>query len=296
MSPVTERTVRPAAFAAGLVPRPRNAHPSPLSGHGPLWANDPTAVPGYRLTGRLGRGGMADVFAARPAAGGPVVAVKILRVGGVVQSCRREFELASAVDADSTAAPIEYGVAAVGAYLVTAYLPGFRSGAAEVNPATPIGQLWQFAAAFADVLAAVHSRGVVHCDVKPSNLLVHGSDVRLIDFGISRYAGERGEDDGLVRCSRGWAAPEQLRNEPATPAVDVFAWACVLALLSTGVHPFASDDELEWILRLESARPDLVGLPAGMEEIIRAALAKDPNQRPDPGDLAAFCRRKGRRA
>ncbi len=131
--------------------------------------------------------------------------------------------------------------------------------------------------------------------MKPSNLLVRGTDVRLIDFGISRYAGESGGDDGIVQCSRGWAAPEQLRNQPATPALDVFAWGCVLAIVSTGIHPFASDDDLEWILRIESALPDLTGLPAGMEDVIRAALAHHPGGRPHASELTAWCHQEAQR-
>jgi hypothetical protein len=76
---------------------------------------------------------MADVFSALPVAGGARVAVKILRADSAVQSCRREFELADAVDRDVTAGPITYGRAAAGAYLVTSYLPGYRSGTAALG-------------------------------------------------------------------------------------------------------------------------------------------------------------------
>jgi serine/threonine protein kinase len=137
-----------------------------------------------------------------------------------------------------------------GAYLVTTYLPGYRCGTTLVGRPTPVGPRWTFGSALARVLAAVHARGVMHCDVKPSNLLIRGEDVRVIDFGIARYVGQRCGSDGTVESSRGWAAPEQLRTAPATPAVDVFAWGCVLAYLAGGVHPFASQGEEEWILRV----------------------------------------------
>jgi serine/threonine protein kinase len=129
----------------------------------------------------------------------------------------------------------------------------------------------------------------VHCDVKPSNLLVRGGDVRIIDFGIARYAGEHG-GGGIVECSRGWAAPEQLWTTAVTPAVDVFAWGCLLAQLASGVHPYASRSEQEWLLRLQSAQPDLFGLPLGLDELIRVALARDPQDRPTAGELIAICR------
>jgi len=133
----------------------------------------------------------------------------------------------------------------------------------------------------------------VHCDVKPSNLLVRGPDVRLIDFGIARFVGQRCGCDGLVECSRGWAAPEQLRAAPATPAVDVFAWGCLLAYLAGGVHPFASGSDKEWILRVLSAEPDLSGVPEGLHEVIRATLARNPLDRPSARELATICQASG---
>jgi serine/threonine protein kinase len=298
-----EPAVPASPVRAGALPhqyRPANAdlHAAVASGRTdpqrrvdtwPLRATDPAWVGGYRLVSRLGTGGMADVFYAVSASGTPV-AVKILRAaGGVAQSCRREYLLASAVP-DCTAPALGYGRSAAGAYLVTAYLPGYRSAATLVGGSMSAGQLWTLGSALARALAAVHDRGVVHCDVKPSNLLVRGHDVRLIDFGIARYAGEPCGGDGIVECSRGWAAPEQLRAAAATPAVDVFAWGCVLAYLASGGHPFASRSQQEWILRVQSAEPDLAGVPAGLHEVIRVALARDPRDRPHARELAMICR------
>jgi serine/threonine protein kinase len=261
----------------------------------PLRRTDPVRVDGYHLVARLGAGGMADVFYAL-APTGAAVAVKLLRnVAGAAQTCHREYRLAHAVHANCTAPALGYGRSRAGAYLVTAYLPGYRCGSTVVSTPMPAGQLWTFGSALARVLAAVHARGVVHCDVKPSNLLVRGHDVRLIDFGIARYVGERCGGDGTVQCTRGGAAPEQLRTAPATPAVDIFAWGCLLAALAGGVHPFASRSEQEWILRIESAQPDLSQVPAGLAEVIRATLARNPRHRPNAHELAAICRAGGDR-
>ncbi|WP_433789420.1 serine/threonine-protein kinase [Actinoplanes sp. CA-252034] len=232
---------------------------------------------------------MADVYLADAPTGRPV-AVKVLRAGaGAAGACRREYRLASAMDADCTAPALGYGSSAVGAYLVSAYLPGYRCATTLAGEPTPTRQLWRFGAALARTLAGVHARGVVHCDVKPSNLLVRGDDVRIIDFGIARYIGEQG-GGGVVECSRGWAAPEQLWTTAATPAVDVFAWGCLLAQLANGVHPFASRSDQEWILRLQSAQPDLFGLPPGLDDLIRVALARDPQDRPTARELTEICR------
>lgn len=244
----------PDPAASGIAAVSGSAGAQPPAGSWPLRVSDPVTVDGHRLISRLGSGGMADVFYALAPTGRPV-AVKLLRpAAGVAEACQREHQLASSVDGRCTAPALGHGMSRAGAYLVTAHLPGYRCGSTLVGRPTPVSRLWSLAAALARTLAAIHARGVVHCDVKPSNLLVRDHDVRIIDFGIARYVGQRCGDDGIVQCSRGWAAPEQLRTAPATPAVDVFAWGCLLAHLAAGVHPFASRSEREWILRVQSAQ------------------------------------------
>jgi hypothetical protein len=65
---------------------------------------------------------------------------------------------------------------------------------------------------------------------------------------------------------------------------------CVVAHLASGVHPFASRSDTEWILRVQCAEPDLSGLPADLNEVVRAALARDLRDRPSAGELATICR------
>lgn len=275
--------------ASGTAAASGSADPQPPAGSWPLRVSDPITVDGHRLISRLGSGGMADVFYALAPTGRPV-AVKLLRpADGVAEACRREHQLASSADGRHTAPALGHGMSRAGAYLVTAHLPGYRCGSTLVGRPIPASRLWSLAAALARTLAAIHARGVVHCDVKPSNLLVRDHDVRIIDFGIARYVGERCGDDGTVQCSRGWAAPEQLRTAPATPAVDVFAWGCVLAHLAAGVHPFASRSEQEWILRVLSAQPDLYGLPPHLHDLVRWALTHYPRHRPSTAELATIC-------
>jgi serine/threonine protein kinase len=278
----TTATVRePAASPAGAAIGPADI--------GPLQASDPARIGGYRLVARLGVGGMADVFYSVAPTGRPV-AVKVFRpTGGGAAACHREYHLARAAGADFTAPALGYGTSPEGSYLVMAYLPGYRCGSTLTSGPAPAPWLWRFGAALARVLTALHARGVVHCDVKPSNLLVRGRDVRVIDFGISRYVDEPSWDDQTVQCSPGWAAPEQLRATLPTPAVDVFAWGCVLAYLAGGVHAFASRDGQEWYERVQSAEPDLIGLPPVLEEVVRWSLARSPRNRPRAADLAMIC-------
>lgn len=270
-------------FPAALRVRAGN-HPVDAS---PLRAGDPLRIGCYRLAARLGAGGMADVFYSVAPTGRPV-AVKVLRATGGGAACQREYQLARSVGADHTAPALDYGTSAAVSYLVSAYLPGYRCGTVLTGRSMPAQSLWRFGAALARVLAALHAGGVVHCDVKPSNLLVGGPDVRVIDFGISRYVDERSVDDATVQCSPGWAAPEQLCMTPPTPAVDVFAWGCVLAYLAGGVHPFASNEQ-EWFQRVQSAEPDLFDLPPVLEKVVRWSLARSPQDRPSAAELTVIC-------
>ena len=257
----------------------------------PLRLSDPNRVRGYVLTGRLGRGGEAVVYRGHSRRTGPV-AVKVLRIGGATTgrpgTCDHEFHMARDVDQRFVMPPIETGTSGAGPYLVSTYRPEYRSlvGQAPLDAR----QLWQLAYASALAIAASHACGVIHCDIKPANLLAFGGDVRLIDFGIARYAADQPRTSDLVHCSRGWSAPEQLSSAPLTPAVDVFGWGCVVGYLAAGVTPFASATFDEWALRVRSAEADLSGLPDGLTSLVRLALRRDPARRPSAAYLAAACR------
>jgi len=255
----------------------------------PLRKRDPVEVNGHRLKALLGSGGTADVYYALAPDGGPVVLKLFKSERGNAAASRREYRMARMIDADCTTPALGQGVSPVGAYLVTTFLPGYRSGTKGYVDAMPVRRLWTIAAGLARVLAAVHARGVVHCDVKPSNLLIDRDDVRLIDFGIARLAGEPEPFPGIARGSRGWAAPEQLHALPAAPAMDVFAWGCVVAHLAGG-RPYGDDTDT-WHERVGTERPDLTGIPAGLAELVGWALSRDPAHRPTAEDLARAIRR-----
>src|SRR5262249_59835426 len=135
-------------------------------------------------------------------------------------SLRHEFDVARRVDPRFVMAPIESGTSSVGPYLVSAYRAGYRPLSARIMPGKRA--LWWTAYASALAIAATHACGIIHCDVKPANLLALGDDVRLIDFGIARYVHDQPAVVDMVRCSRGCSAPGQLCGGPLTPAVHAF--------------------------------------------------------------------------
>jgi serine/threonine protein kinase len=263
------------------------SQPTPIAA---LGAADPRKIGPYRVLGRLGRGGEGSVYLGRSARTGHV-AVKVIRprTDDRDATCATEFAHLRRVDASCVAPAIAYGDATAGPYLVTVYL-------SDVVPAgsLPAGRisdahLWRIAAASARSISAVHAAGLIHCDVKPANVMVSASDLRLIDFGIARDVDEQPPTAPRVYCSRGWAAPEQLCAGPLTSAVDVFGWGCVIAYLAGGQAPFAASSEAEWVVRVRTSEPELRGLPLGLDTLVRAALSRDAARRPDAADLAEVC-------
>jgi serine/threonine protein kinase len=261
---------------------------------GPLWTSDPDQIDGYLLTGRLGSGGTSTVYLAHLPEQGDV-ALKVMRpdVADAAQAVRTEFQLMRRAGSRHVARALAHGDSADGAYLAMAYLPRYAP-VATFRSGVDTPTLWRLAYATARAIAATHAADVIHCDVKPGNLLTHQGDVRLIDFGIARdlYA-QPDTTEPMVRCSRGWGAPEQLSKGPLTPAVDVFAWGCLVSYLAAGVHPFASSSLPEWVLRVRTSEPDIYHVPAELEDPVRAALSRDPADRPTAWELAAACRDRG---
>jgi serine/threonine protein kinase len=251
---------------------------------------DPRQVGPYTLVGRLGAGGESRVYLGSSARTGPV-AVKVIRPRTDERdpTCGSEFACLRRVDTDCVAPPIAYGACEAGPYLVTAYLPDVVTAGNLPAGQLTDADLWRLAASTARAIAAVHQADLIHCDVKPANVMVSATEVRLIDFGIARDVYDQPDEVPRVYCSRGWAAPEQLSAGPLTQAVDVFGWGALIAYLASGLAPFAAASEAEWVLRVRSSQPDLDGLPLGLDTLVAAALSREPSQRPYAEDLAQAC-------
>jgi len=172
-------------------------------------------------------------------------------------------------------------------YIVMEYLEGgsvedrLRAGA--VDPARALDWL----AEAAEGLDAAHARGIVHRDVKPANLLLDGNgNVHVTDFGIASAAGlDTLTLPGTILGTAGYLAPEQARGEPASAASDRYALGVVAFELLTGRRPFATDTPVTEALAhvnadVPSAGTIAPGLPAGVDAVIRRALAKEPGDRP----------------
>jgi serine/threonine protein kinase len=196
---------------------------------------DPRLIGPYRLVGQLGAGGMGRVFLAMSAGGRPV-AVKMIRAELAADPdfrsrFSREVSAARRVNGLFTALVVDADVDAQVPWLATAYVAG-PSLAETVKEHGPLSakSVLALAAGLAEGLNAIHAAGVVHGDLKPSNVLLAEDGPRVIDFGIS-HAAETAPltHPGLVMGSPGFMSPEQALGKKVGPRSDVFSLGAVLA-------------------------------------------------------------------
>lgn len=259
----------------------------------PLEAGEPTAVGPYRLLGRLGSGGMGRVYLGR-SAGGRTVAVKVVHPHYALDKefrarFRREVEAARRVGGDWTAPVLDADPEAPVPWVATAYVAGPSLAAAveETGPLPP-HSVRALGAGLAEALARVHELGLVHRDVKPSNVLLTLDGPLLIDFGIARATDGTASltSTGVSVGSPGHMAPEQILGKGVTGAADVFSLGTVLVYAATGASPFPGDSSAALLYKVVHEEPELGALEGDFRELATACLAKDPAARPAPEDVA----------
>ncbi|MFO0696612.1 MAG: protein kinase [Polyangiales bacterium] len=245
----------------------------------------------YLLDGLLARGGMARVYRARlRGLGGfekPLVVKQILPELAVdprfVELFVREANTLVQLGHPHIVPVYELGVVDGTYFLAMEYVEGASIGELLAQGALDAAQVAHVGAEVADALSYAHERfGLVHRDVSPRNVLVDTTGhVRLLDFGIAATV-EGGVAIGIG--SPGYAAPEQLRGEPPTPACDLFALGALLHLLLTGRHAFHDRDPAITRRRvLDEEGPteaDLSAHPPALASLVVACLARDAARRP----------------
>ncbi|MBG0813437.1 serine/threonine-protein kinase [Planomonospora sp. ID82291] len=249
-----------------------------------LSASDPQQMGAYRLVGVLGEGGQGTVYLGQ-APSGRRVAVKVLHTrmaaeAAVRERFEREAALARRVAVFCTAQILEAGVSEGRPYLVSEYVPGpsLQQLVAGEGPRTGSG-LERLAVATATALAAIHRVGIVHRDFKPANVIMGPEGPVVIDFGIARIL-EAGVTSSALVGSPGYMAPEQLSDQPAGPAADMFAWAATMVYAATGHAAFTGQHPAAVMNAVMGGEPDLNGVPRGLWSLLAACLAKEPTARP----------------
>jgi hypothetical protein len=253
----------------------------------------------YRPLRPLGSGGSGSVWLARDEQNGLDVALKIVpREGKAASRAEREAEAAARLRHPACQRAYGFGRDSQHVYIAYEYVPGrtFREAlrAGELDDRSAI----EACAQVLEALAHAHARGIVHRDVKPSNiLLAEGKEVsvRVLDFGLAQIQqAETLTAQGDVPGTLAYIAPERLAGGLTTEAADVWAVGLMLWEALAGRHPFWRSSLLETARaiesgapRLETARPDL---PKPLLAAVDRALDLDPARRPGAAALAGWLR------
>lgn len=257
-----------------------------------LRREDPRVVGSFRLHRRLGAGGMGVVYLGSDRRG-QRVALKVIRPDlAEDQEFRsrfaREVSAARRIRGGCTARLVAADLEADRPWFATQYVPGpsLYDKVAEEGPMSA-ADVAAVGAALSEGLVAVHEAGVVHRDLKPSNILLSPKGPRIIDFGIAWATGASTLTHvGTAVGSPGFLAPEQVRGAAVSPATDVFALGATLAYAATNDSPFGHGSSEVMLYRVVHEEPQLHGVPDALAPLVRACLAKDPEERPSTLQLS----------
>ena len=268
----------------------------------------------YRFERLLGRGGMGSVYRARDLSLDRPVAIKVIRADLVRdpaahERLQREAQTLARLQHPSIVTVFDYGRLADGApYLVMELVKGHdlrhelvREGRLDPERAGRI------LAAICDAMATAHGEGVLHCDLKPENVLLpdEGVEAKVLDFGVAEAIGvgtgarvgpQSGDSRGPAPVEEptvgtpAYMAPEQLRGDRPDGRTDVFSLGVIAYEMLVGDLPFGGGSAAEVVLAQTRGIPPagLETLPEPLARAIRAALSLDPDRRPPSPQALAY--------
>lgn len=254
----------------------------------------PARIGKYELLEFLG-GRTAEVYRARDVNLGRIVAVKILSDLGLTDPEANARFLAEARLTGNLGHPnitsyYDYGEVDGRPYLVMEYVAG-RSLGESLREGT-LGDLdarLEIARQIAAALAFVHSKGIIHRDVKPDNVRIDSSgQVKLTDFGIAKSDDLSLTGAGFTVGTPYYMAPEQIRGHKPTPLIDVYAFGVLLYELITGTRPFTGatvDEIFDRILHQPLDLEPLSQAPCELRQLISSATDKDAAKRPQSFEI-----------
>jgi len=251
----------------------------------------------YRLEALLGEGGMGQVFRARDTRLGRLVAIKLIRAEHILHGefhirFQREARATAALNHPHICTLYDVGEHEGAAYLVMEYVEGQTLASRLREGPLPFDQLIRYGVEIAQALTAAHERGIIHRDLKPANLMLTPTGIKVLDFGLAKFAGPESSSDSLngasvarsILGSPSYMSPEQTRGEELDARSDLFSLGCVLYEAATGVRPFRGSSVFDILREVASGHPAPPSslrpeLPAEWDGILRQALAKDRARR-----------------
>jgi eukaryotic-like serine/threonine-protein kinase len=247
----------------------------------------------YEILDLIGRGGMGEVWKGHDTELDRPVALKFLF--SVVDSSRlakrltHEARAASALNHPNIVTIHEVIRHEETPIIVMELVEG-RALRAVAGSLEPIAHVIQYGLQVARALAAAHAHNIVHCDIKPENILVRSDGyVKVLDFGLARRIDRESMTTGLAGTPR-YMSPEQLRGESVSPASDIFSFGLVLYELATGQHAFLGKSPVNaaHAAANELFAPSTVNplVPARLDSLILSMLAGNPEARPSAQEVA----------
>jgi tetratricopeptide (TPR) repeat protein len=251
----------------------------------------------YQLEALLGEGGMGQVFRARDMRLGRLVAIKLIRAehlqrGDSQFRFQREARATAALNHPHICTLYDVGRQEGADYLVMEYVEGQTLESRLREGPLPFDQLIRHGMEIAQALAAAHEHGIIHRDLKPANLMLTPAGIKVLDFGLAKFAGPESASHSLTGATMAqsilgtpsYMSPEQARGEELDARSDLFSLGCVLYEAATGVRPFRGSSVLDILREVASAHPAPPSslrseLPAEWDGILRQALAKDRTRR-----------------
>ncbi|QDU28368.1 Serine/threonine-protein kinase PknB [Anatilimnocola aggregata] len=254
----------------------------------------PKTIGRYEIQGVLGSGGMGTVLHAHDPLLKRSVAIKVihgelLAEKGIATRLVREAQAAAAIEHDHIVAIYSVETHEGLPCIVMPMLRGvtLKRCLEETTGPLPLAEILRIGREAASGLAAAHSAGLIHCDIKPANLWLETprGRVKVLDFGLAIVHGENDADTEAISGTPGYLAPEQARGLALDQRSDLFSLGCVLYRMATGISPFTGERRMRALWTVLSDPPPPATklnpkVPTELSDLIGRMLARDPSERP----------------